>query len=177
MRQKGDEMNIMNLRKANIIFLLLVIISSSLVTACGSATSVKGKILDSKGQPFAEKTMILIPLLPEDQVKITTLRAGGRMTLVVPLTEWKPSTDDIVYERGYSGLPKWAENTNAAGEFVIKSAQSGKYVLLWLGPGAIGRVVYPIGAGGEFIRIVVQEGQINDLGTLTLMNFSEPVVR
>ena len=167
-------MVILNLRKASIWFLLLVIISSSLVTACGSAISVKGKILDSTGKPFAEKRMILIPLIPEDQVKVTSLRAGGIMTLIVSLTEWKPSTDDIVYERDARGLPKWAANTNAVGEFVIKSVPPGKYVLLWLG--AVGNV-YPIGATGEFIRIVVQEGQANDLGTLTLMSFSEPVVK
>jgi hypothetical protein len=174
MRQKGDEMNILNLRKANIIFLLLVMIGCSLVSACGSATSVKGKILDSKGQPFAEKKMILIPLIPEDQVKITSLRAAGRMTLVVPLLEWKPSSDEIIYERGSGGFPKWAENTDAAGEFVIKSVPSGHYVLLWYGSSG---KVYPIGVNGEFIRIAVQEGQANDLGTLMLMSFSEPVVK
>ena len=169
-------MVIWNLRKANVWFFLWVIIISSLITSCGSATSVKGTILDSTGKPFAEKRMILIPLLPEDQVKVTSLRVGGIMTLVVPLTEWK-YPDEIVFEPDARGLPKWAANTNAVGEFVIKSVPPGKYVLLWMGPGAVTSRVYPIGANGEFIRIVVQEGQTNDLGTLTLINFSEPVVK
>ena len=161
-----------NLRKGSLWSILEIFIISCMATACGSSTSVKGIILDSTGTPFAEKKMILVALLPNDQVAITSLRVGGA-TSILPLTEWKPSSQDIVYEKGYNGLPKWEASTNAAGEFAIRSVTPGNYVLLWRGAGS----VYPIGANGEFIRVVVQEGQTNDLGTLTLMNFSEPVVK
>jgi hypothetical protein len=167
-------MAILNLRKANPWSILGILIISSMVAACGSPTSVRGIILDSTGKPFAEKKMILVGLLPGDQVAITSLRAGGPMSMVVPLIEWKPSSDDIVYERGYGGTPKWGASTNAAGEFTIRSVTPGKYVLLWLGSS---NNVYPIGANGEFIRLEVQEGQTNDLGSLTLMNFSEPILK
>ena len=170
-------MAVLNLQKASLWATLGVILITCMVAACGPSTSVKGIILDSTGKPFAEKKMILVALLPGDQVAITSLRAGGVMSLVVPLTEWKASTDDIIYERGTGGTPKWAASTNAAGEFAIRSVPPGKYVLLWLGSGAIIPKVYPIGANGEFIRMDVQEGKTLDLGTLTLMSFSEPVVK
>ena len=158
------------------LILFATVVCLTLLAACGASTSVKGTILDSTGKPFAGKTMILIPLLPEDRVKVSSLRVGGIMTLVVPLTEWK-YPDDIVYERDGRGLPKWTADTNDAGDFVIGGMPPGKYVLLWLGAGAVGRTVYRIGAGEGFIRIEVQEGQTYDLGRLTLLNFSEPIVK
>jgi hypothetical protein len=166
-------MTVLNLQKANLWSILGIMLISCMVAACGPSTSVKGVIRDSSGRPFADKKMILVALLPGDMVAITSLRAGGRMSLVVPLTEWKPSRDDIVYEKGYAGFPRWGSDTNTAGEFSIRSVPPGKYVLLWRGAGG----VYPIGVNGEFIRVEVREGQTNDLGTLTLTSFSEPVVK
>jgi hypothetical protein len=166
-------MAILNRQKANLWSILGIMLISSMVAACGPSTSIKGTILDSSGLPFADKKMILVALLPGDQVAISSLRAGGRMSLIVPLTEWKPSRDDIVYEKGYAGFPRWGADTNAAGEFNIHNVTPGKYVLLWLAAGG----VYPIGTNGEFIRVEVQEGQANDLGTIKLMSFSEPVFK
>ncbi len=116
--------------------------------------------------------MILIPLLPGDQVKITSLRAGGMMTLVVPFAQWK-YPDEPIIEKGTDGFAKWAAETRVSGEFVIDNVPSGQYVLLWMIAGKL----YPLGVDGRFIRVTVQEGQTNDLGYLTLMNPSDPVTK
>lgn len=165
-------------QSANIwLFLLAIGLCLTLLAACGgSSTSVKATLLDSAGNPFARKTMILVPLSPEDQVKVTSQRVGGYQTVDMPLTEWK-YPNEIAYERDGRGVAKWTADTNDAGELNIRGMPAGKYVLLWMGAGAVGRRVYPIGAGEGYIRIEVQEGQTHDLGTLTLMSFSEPVVK
>ena len=59
---------------------------------------------------------------------------------------------------------KWKTKTDDTGAFRIRNVAPGKYVLCRMVAG----LVIPIGTKEGYIRIDVQEGQTNDLGTITL---------
>lgn len=160
-----------NLNKtAGQIFIAVVVCLVLLISGCvGPSTEVKGTILQHTGEPLAEKEVILIPLLPDD--KVTVIEEGNGVFM-----KYETRLDDNLRKPLFGGLIvkvmceadshgcKWKTRTDNTGSFIIKNVDPGKYVLFQRTVGIQIRMCTNEG----WIRINVQEGETNNLGTITL---------
>lgn len=155
-------------KTARPIFITVVICLVLLISGCvGSSTEVKGTILQHTGEPLAEKEVILIPLLPDDKVTVIEKGKGVFMKYETRLDNRKPLFGGIVVsvmcEADRRGC-KWKTKTDNTGSFTIKNVNPGKYVLFQRTAG----IQIRMRTDNGWIRINVQEGETNNLGTITL---------
>ena len=155
-----------------------VTVCCALLVACvgGSSPSVAGIIVKHTGEPFAGKDIVLVRLLPGDKVTVAARRVGGLMELEVPLVELATTMnpgDRILYDTDRMGAARWKATTKDDGSFLVRNVEPGRFVMLWMVAGGL----YEIGTDEGHIRIAVQEGQTSDLGTITLLSSSEPIVK
>lgn len=138
-------------------------------SGCASSASVKGTILQSSGDPLANKEIILIPVLDGNRIKV--FRSPARIT-EAPLNKLRMGIGDkIMFEPGRNRKARWKTKTNDAGNFVIRNVAPGKYVLFEIVAG----IVIRVGTKEGHIIIDVQEEQIKDIGTITLLASNEKI--
>ncbi|MCK4244584.1 MAG: hypothetical protein KAX20_03055 [Candidatus Omnitrophica bacterium] len=156
-------------KTAVLIFIVVVIYSVLLISGCvGPSTEIKGTILRHTGEPLAEKEVILIPLLPDD--KVTVIEKGNGV-----FVKYEKRLDNLG-KRLFGGLAisviceadrrgcKWKTKTDNTGSFIIKNVDPGKYVLFQ----SVAGIQIRMRTDKGWIRINVQEGETNNLGTITL---------
>ena len=155
-------------KTARHIFITVAICLVLLISGCvGPSTEVKGTILRHTGEPFAEKEVILIPLLLDDKVTVIEEGTGVFMKYETHLDNMKPLFGGLVVsvicEADRRGC-KWKTKTDDTGSFIIKNVDPGEYVLFQRMAGIQIRMRTDKG----WIRINAQEGETNSLGTITL---------
>ncbi|MBM3701530.1 MAG: carboxypeptidase regulatory-like domain-containing protein [Actinobacteria bacterium] len=124
------------------------------------------------GEPFAEKEVVLVPLLPGEKIEIFSPSKGG--TREVSLSVWDIDIlegEKIIFATDRNGRAMEVK-TNSEGSFVIKNVDPGKYILLQMVAGS----VIIMGTKDGFIRVVAEEGKTNDIGTITLLHPSESII-
>lgn len=155
-------------KTARPIFITVAICLVLLISGCvGPSTEVKGTILQHTGEPLAEKEVILIPLLPDDKVTVIEEGTGVFVKYEAHLDNMKPLFGGLVVsvicEADRRGC-KWKTKTDNTGSFIIKNVDPGKYVLFQ----SVAGIQIRMRTNEGWIRINVQEGETNNLGTITL---------